>query len=96
MQQPGNLYSCSLAAPHRHHAIVCELCDVDVGDHGLTLTADSVRVEMICDETAYGGMRVRLIGALAGARVPIQADVGFGDDVTPGTIEDDLSLITPV
>ncbi len=28
-------------------------------------------------------MRVSLIGDLAGARVPIQADIGFGDAVTP-------------
>ena len=45
--------------------------------------ADSVQVEVIRDETEYGGIRVRLIGDLAGARVPIQADIGFGDAVTP-------------
>jgi hypothetical protein len=45
--------------------------------------ADSVRVEMIRDETEYGGIRVRL----AGARVPIQADVGFDDAVTPEATE---------
>jgi len=29
-------------------------------------------------------MRVKLFGELAGARIPIQADIGFGDAVTPG------------
>jgi len=64
-------------------AIFRELCGITVEDDGLILMADSVQVEVIRDETEYGGMRVRLFGDLAGARVPIQADIGFGDAVTP-------------
>ena len=60
-----------------------ELCNVTAEDDGLTLMANSVQVNAIRDETEYGGMRVRLFGDLAGARVPIQADIGFGDAVTP-------------
>lgn len=33
--------------------------------------------------TESGGMRATLLGELAGARIPIQADIGFGDAVTP-------------
>ena len=29
------------------------------------------------------GVRVRLDAAIAGARIPLQIDVGFGDSVTP-------------
>ncbi|MBW9274799.1 MAG: nucleotidyl transferase AbiEii/AbiGii toxin family protein [Candidatus Thiodiazotropha sp. (ex. Lucinisca nassula)] len=64
-------------------AIFRELCNVTVEDDGLTLMTNSVRVEVIRDETEYGGIRVRLSGDLAGAHVPIQADIGFGDAVTP-------------
>lgn len=64
-------------------AIFRELCDIPVEDDGLTLVADSVQVEVIRDQTEYGGLRVRLFGDLAGARVTIQADIGFGDAVTP-------------
>ncbi len=60
-----------------------DLCNVTVEDDGLTLMTDSVQVEVIRDETEYGGIRVKLLGNLAGARVPIQADIGFGDAVTP-------------
>ncbi len=59
------------------------LCDVAVTDDGLVLHSDSVRVGPIRDATEYGGMRVTLLGELAGARIPIQADIGFGDAVTP-------------
>ena len=45
--------------------------------------AGSVQVEAIRDEMEYGGIRVKLFGDLAGARVLIQADIGFGDAVTP-------------
>jgi hypothetical protein len=38
---------------------------------------------VIRDETEYGGIRVRLFGDLADARVPIQADIGFGEAMTP-------------
>ena len=64
-----------------------KLCAIPVENDGLKLLADSVDVETIRDETEYGGMRVKLIGNLAGARIPIQADVGFGDTVTPEIIE---------
>jgi hypothetical protein len=61
-----------------------ELCNLPVDDDGLTLMADSVQVEVIPE---YGGIRVRLFGDLAGARVTIQADIGFGDAVTPEAME---------
>jgi len=59
------------------------LCDVSVEDDGLLFLADSVRVETIRDAMEYGGIRVTLLGDLSGARIPIQADIGFGDAVTP-------------
>ncbi len=60
-----------------------ELCDIAVEDDGLILIADSVQVEIIRNQMEYGGIRVKLFGELAGARLPIQADIGFGDAVTP-------------
>jgi len=59
------------------------LCNAAVDDDGLVFFADSVRVEPIRDVTEYGGIRVMLLGELAGARIPIQADISFGDAVTP-------------
>lgn len=59
------------------------LCRVPVENDGLVFLADSVRVELIREASEYGGIRVTLLGDLAGARIPIQADIGFGDAVTP-------------
>ncbi len=67
-------------------AVFRDLCAMpDQGD-GVTFDPESVRVEPIRDDTEYGGMRVTLTGQLAGARIPIQADIGFGDAVTPETV----------
>ena len=59
------------------------LCTVPVEDDGLQFLADSVQVAQIRDASEYSGIRVTLLGNLAGARIPIQADIGFGDAVTP-------------
>jgi predicted nucleotidyltransferase component of viral defense system len=63
--------------------IFSDLCQVPVEDDGLLFLADSIRVESIRDATEYGGVRVTLLGYLADARIPVQADIGFGDVVTP-------------
>lgn len=60
------------------------LCDTPVEeDDGLEFTAESVRVEPMRDEEGYPGARVRLQARLAGARLSVQVDIGFGDAVTP-------------
>lgn len=44
---------------------------------------NSVRVEKIREETAYGGLRCLIDATLGSAKLRVQFDVGFGDDVTP-------------
>jgi hypothetical protein len=54
-----------------------------VVDDGLVFDPDSVRAEEIREDMTYGGIRVRLMGKLGPAEVPVQIDVGVGDAVTP-------------
>lgn len=54
-----------------------------VVDDGLVFDPASVRAEEIREDNAYGGVRVRLMGKLGTAEVPVQIDVGVGDVVTP-------------
>ena len=53
-------------------------------EDGIRFQAGTVRAEKIRKEASYSGIRVTLVGLLAGARCPLQVDVGFGDAVTPG------------
>jgi len=63
-----------------------DICRVPVEEDGVTFDPESVQVEPIRDDTEYGGLRVTLAGELSGARIPVQADVGVGDAVTPGAV----------
>ena len=64
-----------------------ELCETSVEDDGLVFRADTVVAESIRDAMDYGGIRVTLEARLAQARIPIQADIGFGDAITPAAEE---------
>lgn len=60
-----------------------EFCAISVQD-GVTFHPDTVRAAEIREESNYAGVRVTLLGLIDGARCQIQADIGFGDAVTPG------------
>ena len=55
-----------------------------MADDGLVFSAETVAVEPIREDQEYGGQRVRLEACLAGARIDLQVNVGFGDAITPG------------
>jgi hypothetical protein len=48
---------------------------------GLRFATDAIRVEPIREEERYGGARVEARATLAGAKMRVQIDVGFGDAV---------------
>ena len=54
-----------------------------VPDDGLRFDPDSVSVEPIAEEAEYHGIRVRLLGRLANARISMQIDIGFSDAPVP-------------
>jgi hypothetical protein len=56
-------------------------------DDGLVFDVASVRGAEIRENQEYGGVRVTFTAHLAGARIPLQVDIGFGDVVTAGPVE---------
>lgn len=64
-------------------AVFRELCTLEVDDDGLRFAPETVRAAPIREGANYSGVRVHLQAALAGARLPLQIDIGFGDAVTP-------------
>ena len=64
-------------------AAVRDIIATGVPDDGLVFDADTLQVHPIRDDDRYGGMRATLQAYLAGAVIPVQIDVGFGDAVTP-------------
>ena len=58
-----------------------------VDDDGFRLDAATVSAERISEDADYEGIRVKILGYLENARVPIQIDLGFGDVITPAPVE---------
>lgn len=66
--------------------VVREVCAADVDPDGMVFDPATVKAERIKEDADYEGVRVRFVGLLGKARVAMQIDVGFGDVVTPGTV----------
>lgn len=54
------------------------------GDDGVAFDLDALQVAPIREELEYGGVRLRSTASLAGARIAVVVDIGFGDSVEPG------------
>lgn len=52
-------------------------------DDGMYFNPASVQSARIRKDANYEGVRVTLVGTLAGARCSVQIDIGYGDAVTP-------------
>ncbi|MBF0332652.1 MAG: nucleotidyl transferase AbiEii/AbiGii toxin family protein [Alphaproteobacteria bacterium] len=59
------------------------LCAVPVDDDGVQFRPDTIKVDQVREDRDYQGVRVTMIAIIAGARMPVQIDVGYGDAVTP-------------
>ena len=59
------------------------VCETVVPPDGVEFLADSVRADQVREHDAYQGVRVTLQARLAGARLFVQVDIGFGDVIVP-------------
>ena len=59
-----------------------EICGLPSED-GIEFDLNSIAAARIAEEKVYAGVRVSMRAELAGARIPVQVDIGFGDAVTP-------------
>ncbi len=86
-------------APEAMKKIFRDICTIETDDDGVTFLADTLRAEAARPEEEYSGVRLTLETMIAGARLPIQIDIGFGDVVTPSIQEIDypslLGMPTP-
>lgn len=71
-------------APEKLLARFREVLETPVPDDGVAFDASALRVDRIREELAYGGVRLRTTASLAGARIPVSIDIGFGDTLEPG------------
>jgi Nucleotidyl transferase AbiEii toxin, Type IV TA system len=77
-------------SPERFVAIFKEICEMQVEDDGLRFDAGTVTAERITEDADYEGVRVKFVGHLENARIPIQIDLGFSDVITPEPVETEI------
>jgi len=53
-------------------------------DDGVTFDAETLRVDRIREGVDYGGLRLRMVASISGARINLTVDIGFGDALVPG------------
>ena len=63
------------------------ICSVEVPDDGVVFDVAGIEAAPIRVEEEYSGVRIRTAATIAGVRLPIRIDVGFGDVITPEPIE---------
>jgi len=73
-------------------AVFREVMAVPVDD-GVSFDTAKLQVQPIREELEYGGSRLRTTAALAGARIPVVVDIGFGDAIEPGAEDIDLPVL---
>ncbi len=74
-------------SPQRLAELFQSLCTIEGAGDGLEFNPNTITADEIRQDQEYGGLRVKLLATLAGARIPVQVDVGFGDVVTPAPVE---------
>lgn len=64
-------------------------------DHpdAMAYDAESVTAEVIREDMAYEGVRVRMESQLGNARLPLIIDIGFGDAITPTPDETEFPVL---
>lgn len=63
-------------------ALIREICQIQQDD-GIVFDGEAVEGTRIREEDEYDGVRVKFRAELAGAHIPMQVDIGFGDAVYP-------------
>jgi Nucleotidyl transferase AbiEii toxin, Type IV TA system len=68
-------------------AVFKDICRQVVEEDGLTFDPEAVRGERIKEDQEYEGVRVHCEARLGQPRIDLQIDIGFGDAVTPRSVE---------
>ncbi len=70
-------------APEAITELFAQICRVDAREDGLIFDPDSLVVEAVREGAKYQGARLMLRARLSTAVIPVQVDIGFGDNVYP-------------
>ncbi len=75
--------------------VFARVCRVELPVDGIVFDAATLRVEPARETDRYRGARLDLRAVLAGAVIPVQVDIGFGDHVHPSPKRDSFPSLLP-
>lgn len=78
--------------PHAMLGVFREICGVQMDD-GVIFDTNALAIDRVRDELEYGGLRIKTNATIAGARIRIVVDIGFGDAIEPGLVELDMTVL---
>lgn len=70
-------------AADRLISVFRDILQVEAPDDGVAFAPETLRAEPTRPQDEYAGVRILFDASIAGARLPIQVDVGFGDSIVP-------------
>jgi hypothetical protein len=82
-------------SPAAIRALFAEACGVQIPEDGIVFAPETIDVQAVREDELYEGVRVTIVGTLAGARIRVQVDLGFGDHVHPPPIRTALPGLLP-
>jgi predicted nucleotidyltransferase component of viral defense system len=80
------------ADPDAMLGVFREICAVETDD-GVVFDIAGLSIDRIREELEYGGLRIKTIANIGGARVRIVIDIGFGDAVEPAIAEQEMPVL---
>jgi hypothetical protein len=75
--------------------IIRQVCIQMVESDGMRYDPESVVGEVIIEEADYEGVRINFIGYLGKAKLNLQVDVSFADEITPAVTEFNYPTLLP-
>lgn len=72
--------------PVHIQSAITEICSVAAEPDGIEFNARTVQITRIREDADYEGVRAKFSALLAGARIRMQIDIGFGDVIVPRPI----------
>jgi predicted nucleotidyltransferase component of viral defense system len=63
--------------------VFADVLSLNVADDGVRFDLQTLEASPIREDQRYGGVRIELVARVTNAQVRVQADVGFGDAITP-------------
>ncbi len=75
--------------------IMRQVCVQPVENDGMYYDPESVEGEIIQEESDYEGVRIKFIGFLGNAKLNLQIDISFADEITPAITEFNYPTLLP-